>query len=162
MAVVLSCSGVSKRFGVRPLFENLTLAIHDGQRIGLTGPNGSGKSTLLQVLAGILSPLTGRLALRTADARTLDAARQPLDWKREVFWCGPGALAFDHLCPAEYFTFLSGLYPRWDAAALNVHLQALALAPCLETRLAALSTGTQRKVWLAAALAAGKIGRAHV
>lgn len=64
MAVVLSCSAVSKRFGSDPLFENLTLALHDGQRIGLTGPNGSGKSTLLRILAGEEPPDTGVRAAR--------------------------------------------------------------------------------------------------
>ena len=64
MAVVLSCSGVSKRFGARPLFENLTMAIHDGQRIGLTGPNGSGKSTLMRILAGVDVPDDGIRAAR--------------------------------------------------------------------------------------------------
>lgn len=64
MAVVLSCSAVSKRFGAKPLFENLTMALHDGQRIGLTGPNGSGKSTLMRILAGAEIPDEGQRAIR--------------------------------------------------------------------------------------------------
>ncbi|HEU0122200.1 MAG TPA: ABC-F family ATP-binding cassette domain-containing protein [Bryobacteraceae bacterium] len=64
MAVVLSCSAVSKRFGVKPLFENLTMALHDGQRIGLTGPNGSGKSTLMRILSGLEPPDEGNRAIR--------------------------------------------------------------------------------------------------
>ncbi|MCX7808469.1 MAG: ATP-binding cassette domain-containing protein, partial [Deltaproteobacteria bacterium] len=39
--------------GSRPLFENLSLHIDRGDRIGLVGPNGCGKSTLLRVLAGV-------------------------------------------------------------------------------------------------------------
>lgn len=64
MAVVLSCSAVSKRFGAKPLFENLTIALHDGQRIGLTGPNGAGKSTLMRILAGVEPPDDGVRAAR--------------------------------------------------------------------------------------------------
>lgn len=64
MAVVLSCSAVSKRFGAKPLFENLTMALHDGQRIGLTGPNGSGKSTLMRILAATEVPDDGIRAAR--------------------------------------------------------------------------------------------------
>lgn len=118
---------------------------------GLTwvrGSNGSGKSTLFRLLAGALQPLTG--TLRVAG---IDAAGRPLDYRREVFWCGPGAIAFEHLRPPEYFAFLRGLYPRFDAAALDRHLQAFGLAPFLRNRLGELSTGTQRKVWLSAALA---------
>ena len=64
MAVVLSCSAVSKRYGAKPLFENLTMALHDGQRIGLTGPNGSGKSTLMRIMAGHDTPDEGLRTIR--------------------------------------------------------------------------------------------------
>ncbi|MFN0103419.1 MAG: ABC-F family ATP-binding cassette domain-containing protein [Bryobacteraceae bacterium] len=64
MAVVLSCSAVSKRYGAKPLFENLTMSLHDGQRIGLTGPNGSGKSTLMRILAGTDVPDDGLRTVR--------------------------------------------------------------------------------------------------
>lgn len=64
MAVVLSCSAVSKQYGIAPLFQNLTLALHEGQRVGLTGPNGSGKSTLMRILAGLETPDDGVRAIR--------------------------------------------------------------------------------------------------
>ncbi len=120
---------------------------------GLTwvqGRNGSGKSSLLKLLAGALPPLTGRLW-----AAGLEAAADPLGYRRAVFWCGPGEVAFQHLRPPEYFAFLRGLYPNWDAAALPAQLQGLGLQGFMGSRLSALSTGTQRKVWLAAALVAG-------
>lgn len=119
----------------------------------LRGVNGSGKSTLLKLLAGALPPLAGTLGLTGNTA--LNPAADALAWKREVFWCGPGPIAFDHLRPLEYFGFLHSLYPRFDAVAVQAHAQAFGLAPHLGAPLAALSTGTQRKVWLAAALAAG-------
>jgi ABC-type multidrug transport system ATPase subunit len=121
----------------------------------LRGANGSGKSTLLKLLAGALPPLAGSMELQRADGRRLNAVEQPLDWKREVFWCGPGAVVFDHLTPAEYFGFLASLYAQLDASALNTHTAGFGLAPHLGTPIAALSTGTQRKVWLAAALSVG-------
>lgn len=116
----------------------------------LRGGNGSGKSTLLKLLAGALPPLTGRLSVDG-----IDAAADPLGYRREVFWCGPGAIAFDHLRPAEFFAFMQSLYPRWNGAAAMAQADAFGLAPFFGQRLAALSTGTQRKVWIAAALAAG-------
>ena len=55
---------MSKRYGAKPLFENLTMALHDGQRIGLTGPNGSGKSTLMRIMAATDVPDDGLRTVR--------------------------------------------------------------------------------------------------
>ena len=64
MAVLLSVSALRKSFGARVLFENLSLALSEGDRTGLIGPNGSGKTTLLEILAGRESSDTGARALR--------------------------------------------------------------------------------------------------
>jgi ATP-binding cassette subfamily F protein uup len=64
MPPLLGCQKISKRFGATPLFADLSLAIEEGDRVGLVGPNGSGKSTLLRVLAGIEEPDAGVVSLR--------------------------------------------------------------------------------------------------
>jgi ATP-binding cassette subfamily F protein uup len=62
--LLLSCNALGKGFGARPLFENLSFGISEGDRVGLIGPNGSGKSTLLKLLAGLEDPDSGTLSLR--------------------------------------------------------------------------------------------------
>ena len=64
MAILLSASCLGKSFGARPLFEDLSLSISEGERTGLIGPNGSGKTTLLEILAGREAPDAGVRALR--------------------------------------------------------------------------------------------------
>lgn len=64
MALLLSCTGIGKSFGARALFENLSLGISEGERLGLIGPNGSGKSTLLKILAGQIEPDGGTISIR--------------------------------------------------------------------------------------------------
>jgi ATPase subunit of ABC transporter with duplicated ATPase domains len=54
---------VSKTFGSRVLFENVTIAFNAGNRYGLTGPNGSGKSTLLKMIMGMEEPTSGTISL---------------------------------------------------------------------------------------------------
>jgi ATP-binding cassette subfamily F protein uup len=64
MPPILNAQGVSKRFGATPLFEKISFAVNEGDRIGLIGPNGAGKSTLLAVLAGETEPDTGEVSVR--------------------------------------------------------------------------------------------------
>ena len=149
MTALLQIDDLSFSYPGRPVLTGFSARVGPGLT-WLRGGNGSGKSTLLALLAGAMPPLAGRL---TAQRR--DAHRQPLDYRRAVFWCGPGAVAFDHLNAREYFGFIAGLYPTFDSAGLASQIDGLGLAPHLGQRLAALSTGTQRKVALAAALAVG-------
>jgi ABC transport system ATP-binding/permease protein len=52
MSVLLNVQGLSKAYGARKLFTDLSFEIRAGERSGLIGPNGAGKSTLLRILAG--------------------------------------------------------------------------------------------------------------
>ncbi|APD48449.1 ABC-F family ATP-binding cassette domain-containing protein [Synechococcus sp. CS-602] len=56
---LISLVGVGKDFGIKTLFENLTLHVGEKERLGLIGPNGAGKSTLLKLLAGQETPGEG-------------------------------------------------------------------------------------------------------
>ncbi|MGZ5445160.1 MAG: ABC-F family ATP-binding cassette domain-containing protein [Thermoanaerobaculia bacterium] len=62
--VLLTAENLTKSYGSRPLFENLSFTVSDGDHIGLVGPNGSGKSTLLKILAGTEDSDSGTRALR--------------------------------------------------------------------------------------------------
>src|ERR1700682_5015739 len=64
-SLLLSCEAVSKAYGTRPLFEELSFGLAEGDQVGLVGPNGSGKSTLLKILAGLESPDRGTRSVRS-------------------------------------------------------------------------------------------------
>lgn len=64
MPPILNAQGVAKRFGAVPLFEDVSFAVSEGDRIGLIGPNGAGKSTLLALLAGEVEPDRGEVSVR--------------------------------------------------------------------------------------------------
>jgi ATP-binding cassette subfamily F protein uup len=61
---IISAQGLSKRYGVAPLFQNISFTVSERDRIGVIGPNGSGKSTLLEMLVGHIKPDSGDVAIR--------------------------------------------------------------------------------------------------
>ncbi|MBI4861157.1 MAG: ABC-F family ATP-binding cassette domain-containing protein [Candidatus Riflebacteria bacterium] len=65
MAILVSCQSVSASYGSRSLFTDLSIALSDGDRVGMIGPNGAGKSTLLRVLAGLEEPDSGVRSVRS-------------------------------------------------------------------------------------------------
>jgi ABC transport system ATP-binding/permease protein len=64
LAPIISAQGLSKRYGIAPLFQNISFTVSAGDRIVLIGPNGSGKSTLLEILSGRIKPDSGNVATR--------------------------------------------------------------------------------------------------
>jgi ATP-binding cassette subfamily F protein uup len=61
---IISAQGLSKRYGVAPLFHDISFTVSEGDRIGVIGPNGSGKSTLLEMIIGRVKPDSGDVAIR--------------------------------------------------------------------------------------------------
>src|SRR6185437_13871160 len=59
----LSAEGISKSFGIKPLFENISFHISEGDKIALVAKNGTGKSTLLKIMAGKEQPDNGTLRI---------------------------------------------------------------------------------------------------
>jgi ATP-binding cassette subfamily F protein uup len=64
MPPILIAQNISKKFGATPLFDGVSFAVHDGDRIGLIGPNGAGKSTLLAILGGEQEADSGEVSFR--------------------------------------------------------------------------------------------------
>jgi ATP-binding cassette subfamily F protein uup len=125
MPPILNAQSITKQFGAKPLFFNISLTVEDGDRIGLIGPNGAGKSTLLAVLAGQIEPDSGELAVR----KRARAAYVPQDSRfvpgltvRQVL---EAALAAAHVNESEQEGRLRELSGRAGFADLNGEAAAL-------------------------------------
>ncbi|WP_121633762.1 ABC-F family ATP-binding cassette domain-containing protein [Tropicibacter alexandrii] len=62
-APLLQLTDISLTFGGDPVFDELSLTVHGGDRVALVGRNGSGKSTLMKVMAGLVEPDRGEVIL---------------------------------------------------------------------------------------------------
>ncbi|MEP6875548.1 MAG: ATP-binding cassette domain-containing protein [Burkholderiales bacterium] len=132
------------------LIADWSTAIAPGVTL-LHGDTGSGKSTLLRLIAGDQPASAGRLMLAGTAL-----ADDPAAYRRQVFWCDPATDAFDRVTARECSMLLSAGDPGFDATAWEAMVDRFALAPHIDKPMYMLSTGSKRKVWLAAALASGR------
>ena len=133
-----------------PLWANWSASIVPGVTL-LHGDTGSGKSTLLRVLGGTLAPEAGDLSIAGVDLRT-----DPAAYRRQVFLCDSTAESDDALTGRETTAYLWHGDTTVDVALWQSLVEGYALLPHLDKPLYMLSTGSRRKLWLAAALAAGR------
>jgi ABC-type multidrug transport system ATPase subunit len=131
------------------LFTGFSAVLTSGVNL-IRGGDGRGKTSLLQLMAGHLPARSGTLELNGARL-DLDAA----GYRRQVFYIDPRTDAYDQLTPPEVFAQLQARYPSFDSPRIAALCEGLSLTPHLEKKLFMLSTGSKRKVYLAAALAAG-------
>jgi sulfonate transport system ATP-binding protein len=77
--------GVSKAFGERPVLDGIDLDVAAGAFVSIIGPSGVGKSTLLRLAAGLESPSSGRIELRSRgrrpDVRMMFQEDRLLPWR---------------------------------------------------------------------------------
>lgn len=113
----------------------------------LLGGDGAGKSSLLRVLAGAQPPRAGQVLLKGQALAAIDC-----------FWMDPrqnlSAVQAQQLV-RDWVRAQQVRYPRWQGAQWQAHVQHWQLESALDKPWLALSTGTARKLWMAAGLASG-------
>ena len=67
MTAEVSVTGLTHRFGDLPVLEHLDLQVGPREAVAVVGPSGCGKSTLLRVLAGLVTPTSGQVAIDGTD-----------------------------------------------------------------------------------------------
>jgi thiamine transport system ATP-binding protein len=147
---MLTVAEVSVRFGDRVVLDGVSLDVGDGELVGLLGPSGSGKSTLLRVIAGIVTPDTGRVVLDGTDVTSLPTHRRAIGM---VF---QDEQLFPHLDVAANIGFglrIAGVDKRQRRARVDELLDVVGLDGFGERRIDGLSGGERKRVALARSLA---------
>lgn len=130
----------------RLLFDKLPVSLPPGVT-WVCGDEGVGKTTLLLWLAGTLPP-HGQVRLRG-----LVLAQNSSAYRQQVAWFDARDPSLDQQTARQIFSTLPQRHPGFDTAALQAHIEGLSLTPHLDKALYMLSTGSRRKVFMAAALA---------
>lgn len=63
MHTILSCQGLTKRYGKTLALDNVSFTMPSGKIVGLLGPNGSGKTTIIKLINGLLTPDSGSVLI---------------------------------------------------------------------------------------------------
>jgi ABC-2 type transport system ATP-binding protein len=145
----LELRGLTKRFD-RLAVDAIDLTVRSGEFYVLVGPNGAGKTTTLRMLAGLLPPDAGTVAVFG-----IDALADSVTAKQMMAWVSDEPMIYDKLTPLEYLEFVAGLWgidPVVSEPAAHDLLVSLGLQPHLNERCEGFSKGMRQKVALAGAL----------
>ncbi|MBP1988102.1 metal ABC transporter ATP-binding protein [Halolamina salifodinae] len=155
MAVV-EVEDVMFAYSDRPVVEDVSLEVEQGDFLGLVGPNGSGKTTLLELMIGLRRPDSGSVRLFGQPAHASETGKRvgfvPQDVAetegempvtvREVVRMG------------RYPRRLFGRFTDEDRAAVDAALRRVEIEDLAERRVGRLSGGQRQRVFIARALAA--------
>jgi ABC-type branched-subunit amino acid transport system ATPase component/ABC-type branched-subunit amino acid transport system permease subunit len=101
------------QFGGLTAVNKVSLAVREGEIVGLIGPNGAGKTTLFNAIAGFVTPTDGRVRLHGEDVTELPVylrARLGVGRTFQVIQLFPQLTVFDNLLVATYIHDTSGLF----------------------------------------------------
>jgi sodium transport system ATP-binding protein len=146
----VSMHELTKAFGSMRAVDGLSLAIPRGEVYGLLGPNGAGKTTALRMLAGLLTPSSGRALLNG-----IDVGAEPRRAKAQLGFLSASTGLYARLSAREllvYFGRINEMSPPAIERRLGVLTRALDLGRVLDRRCETLSTGERQRVSLARAV----------
>ena len=141
---------VSRRYGGTLAVDALSLEVRRGEVFCLLGPNGSGKTTVLRMLAGSLSPTSGRLAVAGHDV-----VADRMEARRRLGYVPESVPIYRHMRVREFLTLMARLRHVPEAGVRGVvaaAIERLGLAEVADRPAGALSRGYRQRVGLAQAL----------
>lgn len=135
---LLECKQLNKRYGSKPVLNNISFHIDGGHIIGLLGPNGSGKTTLLKLICGLLVPTSGEIYVN----------EQPIgiESKKAISYLPDHTYLNDWMRVRDIIDYFEDFYEDFDSLRAYDMLAKLQINP--GDKLKTMSKGTKEKVQL--------------
>lgn len=155
MPPIITIAGLTKRYkdADADALTNVSLAIGQGQIMGILGPNGAGKTTLISILCGLLEPSSGSFTLDgltyTGDASRIKNIIGVVPQDVALY---PTLTAMENL---RYFGSMYGLRGRSLTVTIRTSLERLGLLRFADKRIDTFSGGMKRRVNLLAGMLHG-------
>ena len=141
---------LSKRYESLTAVDDVSFEVNPGEVLGFLGPNGAGKTTSMRMLAGFISPTSGKASSCGHDTETDSLAA-----KRSLGYLPEGAPLYGEMTVKSFLEFIAdlrGLTGSVRRARLDYTIGRLQLTAVLEQTIETLSKGFRRRVGLAQAL----------
>ena len=140
---LVTCTGLTKRYGGKTALSGLNLELGRGRIVGLLGPNGSGKTTLIKILCGLLQPTEGAVLV---DGQKVGPA------SKAIISYLPDRMYFaDWMKATDLFDLFADFYADFDRVRAMSMCASLGVTP--SDRLKSMSKGTKEKVQLVLVMA---------
>lgn len=147
---MIEVSALSKSYRERPAISGVTFSVKQGEILGFLGPNGAGKSTTMKILAGLLSPDSGK-----AEVGKIDVRAEPLRAKALIGYLPETPPVYLGMEVGDYLDFAAALHrvPRDQRrAAVDRALESCDLGSVRTRIIGHLSKGFRQRVGLAQAI----------
>lgn len=150
MKTMIKIEGLTKRYGLHTVVDNLSFECGSGEVLGFLGPNGAGKSTTMKMLTGFVAPSSG-----SASVCGHDIATDALAARRRLGYLPEGAPCYPEMTPRSFLEFIADIRElqgkkrkeRLDEVIGRLHLESV-----LNQSIDTLSKGFKRRVGLAQAI----------
>ncbi|MGV1098536.1 ABC transporter ATP-binding protein [Thiovibrio sp. JS02] len=113
MTEAIRINGLTKSFGGYTAVDRISLSVRRGEIFGFLGPNGAGKTTTIKMLAGLIRPEHGTIAINGHDL-----AGEPERCKQETGYIPDRPYLYEKLTGSEFLSFVASLY-RIPAAQIQ-------------------------------------------
>jgi ABC-2 type transport system ATP-binding protein len=147
---MIDCQSLTKQYGPLRAVDDLSFQVKPGEVLGFLGPNGAGKTTTMRIVAGFLSPTSGRATVCGFDIETQSTAA-----KRCIGYLPEGAPSYPEMTPRSFLEFVAdarGMKTDRRRQRLDEVFGLLHLESVLEQSIDTLSKGYRRRVGLAQAI----------
>jgi ABC-2 type transport system ATP-binding protein len=147
---MIQAENLCKRYGALTAVDDVSFEVRPGEVLGFLGPNGAGKTTTMRMLAGFVTPTSGRASICGHDVGT-----KPLAAKDCLGYLPEGAPGYGEMTVIQFLRFIAdlrGLSRDRSAERLAHVVERLHLGPVLDQTIDTLSKGFRRRVGLAQAL----------
>ncbi|NLM13311.1 MAG: ABC transporter ATP-binding protein [Epulopiscium sp.] len=147
---MLEIQNLVKKYGKFTAVDGLSLTINEGEIFGFVGPNGAGKTTTMKIIAGLLSPTSGKVLING-----VDVTAHPRKLREKIGYMPDFFGVYDNLKVDEYMDFYAGTYniPYSDREAIIDNLLELVdLSHKKDDYVDTLSRGMKQRLCLARSL----------